>query len=92
MSAPEELKVTHCNLLKFGCDQQWHALTETGDPRVRFCERCREPVHFCSSQAEFQHHAAQHHCVAFAASASPETAPWSRFLIGEADPEGVFLD
>jgi hypothetical protein len=66
-------KVTHCNLLKFQCDQNWDVLTETCDPRIRFCQRCREKVYLCFSEAEFRHHAANYHCVAIAASVWADT-------------------
>src|SRR5438045_8875219 len=64
--------VTHCNLLKFQCDQNWDSLTETRDARIRFCEHCKEAVYLCLSEAEFREHAANHHCVALAADV------WSR--------------
>ena len=60
--------VMHCNLLKFQCDQNWDSLTETRDPRIRFCEHCKEAVYLCLSEAEFREHAANHHCVALAAA------------------------
>ena len=73
MNDQPQQRVTHCNLLKFQCDKNWDSLIETRDPRTRFCQRCKEKVYLCSSEAEFRLHAANHHCVAIAASVWPDT-------------------
>ena len=92
MNNEDEPKVTHCNLLKFRCDQTWRSLTETREPRVRFCERCKEAVYFCSSRAEFDEHSAQRHCVAFAPGWRPENSTTldTSLMVGTPGPEHRF--
>ena len=91
MSTEQELKVTHCNLLKFRCDQSWESLTQTDDARVRFCQRCQEFVYFCSSRAEFEQQTAQRHCLAFVPGGwTSRGAAFYRTMVGTPSPDGVF--
>ena len=78
MNNPSGQNVTHCNLLKFQCDQKWDSLTQTRDPRIQFCEQCKEAVYLCSSETEFRRHAANHHCVALASSVWPNAESGGR--------------
>ena len=48
----------------FACPMEWGQLAETDDPKVRMCNLCDEPVHYCTSIAEARKHAVQKRCVA----------------------------
>jgi len=39
-------------------------MTATGDDAIRFCEECRESVHYCDTITTAREHAQQGHCVA----------------------------
>jgi uncharacterized protein (TIGR02996 family) len=60
------------NLLweKFGirfnviCDRRWDELTATDDNTVRFCEGCKQQVHYCDSIEAARRHAWKGECVA----------------------------
>src|SRR5262245_21146666 len=46
------------------CDKRWDELTATDDDAVRFCEGCKQPVHYCDTIQEARKQAWQGHCVA----------------------------
>jgi uncharacterized protein (TIGR02996 family) len=49
---------------QFECPKQWDKLTPTKDAKVRFCESCKQQVHFCTTLREARSRAAQRQCVA----------------------------
>lgn len=51
-------------LFDFVCDRRWDEMVTTGDDAVRFCERCRENVHYCDTIMAAREHARHGHCVA----------------------------
>jgi uncharacterized protein (TIGR02996 family) len=48
----------------FRCDRGWHQLQSTADPTVRFCDSCRQHVHYCDTITKAREHADEDHCVA----------------------------
>jgi uncharacterized protein (TIGR02996 family) len=48
----------------FMCDRQWDEMQTTDDRRVRYCDSCRQTVHFSDTIEEARHHARAGHCVA----------------------------
>jgi uncharacterized protein (TIGR02996 family) len=46
------------------CDRKWDDLQATEDQRRRFCNECRESVHYCETIGEARRHAGQGHCIA----------------------------
>jgi uncharacterized protein (TIGR02996 family) len=48
----------------FLCDRRWEGLRPTDDPAVRFCDGCRQNVHYCDTITEARRHAWEHHCIA----------------------------
>jgi uncharacterized protein (TIGR02996 family) len=58
-------KLEACRMsFRFECPKQWEQLTPTDVPKVRFCESCQQPVHFCNSLPEARDHATRGNCVA----------------------------
>jgi uncharacterized protein (TIGR02996 family) len=58
---------THLSMtwfFNFICDKRWDQMTTTDDPEVRFCEGCKERVHYCDTIVTARAHAARGHCVA----------------------------
>lgn len=51
-------------LFDFVCDKRWDQMTPTANRDVRFCEACRESVHYCDTIMAGREHAEQRHCVA----------------------------
>jgi uncharacterized protein (TIGR02996 family) len=49
---------------EFVCDQDWAAMTPTGDAAVRLCEGCQQNVHYCGTITEARKQAERGHCVA----------------------------
>jgi uncharacterized protein (TIGR02996 family) len=49
---------------RFLCDRRWEDLRTTGDGAVRFCDSCRQSVHYCDTITEARRHAEDGHCVA----------------------------
>lgn len=50
----------------FRCPRTWDALKLTADPLTRFCDACRERVHFATDLETAERLAAEGHCVAVA--------------------------
>jgi uncharacterized protein (TIGR02996 family) len=48
----------------FLCDRRWEDLRPSDDRTVRFCDACRQNVHFCDTITEARSHASDGHCVA----------------------------
>lgn len=60
-------KLEACRMsFRFECPKQWAYLNPTDDAKVRFCDTCKENVHYCDTLQEAQSHAANDHCVALA--------------------------
>lgn len=60
----EAVRLRACQLFTYRCPVSVDTLKMTDDPKVRFCEKCREEVHFCDSESELNQHAALGHCAA----------------------------
>jgi uncharacterized protein (TIGR02996 family) len=52
------------SFFEFICDKRWDELTPTDNATVRFCDRCKEDVHYCDTITEAREHAQKGHCVA----------------------------
>lgn len=48
----------------FLCDRRWEELKSTDDRAVRFCDACRQNVHYCDTITEARRHAWDGHCIA----------------------------
>ena len=48
----------------FVCDRRWEELNPTEERAVRFCEACRQNVHYCDTIVEARRHARDGHCIA----------------------------
>jgi uncharacterized protein (TIGR02996 family) len=61
---PEDARQSH-NPLRFDfvCDRRWDELSPTSDEAVRFCDSCRDNVHYCDTIMAAREHAWQGHCV-----------------------------
>lgn len=59
----DSLLIRNCPLT-FRCTQKWSSLTVTIDPRIRFCEKCVNPVHFCESDSEIADALRNNKCIA----------------------------
>jgi len=46
------------------CDKRWDEMTPTEVHDVRFCDGCKEKVHYCDTIMAARKHAQQGHCVA----------------------------
>jgi uncharacterized protein (TIGR02996 family) len=53
-------------LLRFDvlCDRRWENLQPTDDRAVRFCDACKQNVHYCETITEARRHAWDGHCIA----------------------------
>jgi uncharacterized protein (TIGR02996 family) len=49
---------------EFECPKKWENLTPTGGDLIRFCNACRQNVHYCASIDEALGHALRGQCVA----------------------------
>ena len=59
--------VEGCNVhvrFDFKCPKQWSDLVETEAPDIRFCDLCRQQVHYCTTIPEARQHAWRGRCVA----------------------------
>lgn len=73
------LEIGHCELFRFQCPQSWETMQRTDDPDIRFCEKCREHVHFCHSEEELRRHGGLGRCAAIEIQV-PERP--GRFILG----------
>jgi uncharacterized protein (TIGR02996 family) len=62
----EESRLRWRPLLRFDylCDRRWEDLKSTDDKAVRFCDACRQSVHYCDTITEARRHAGDGHCIA----------------------------
>ena len=53
-------------VLKFDflCERRWEDLQSLGEGTERFCDACRQNVHFCATITEARQHAQKGHCIA----------------------------
>lgn len=51
-------------LFEYPCDRHWEDLKSTDDKAVRFCDACRQNVHYCDTITEARRHAEEGHCIA----------------------------
>ncbi len=51
-------------LFDFVCDKRWDEMAVTDDNGVRFCEQCKQNVHYCDTIMDARKHAGVGHCVA----------------------------
>jgi uncharacterized protein (TIGR02996 family) len=61
-----EAQARSSRLLRFDflCDRRWENLQPTGDRAVRFCDACKQNVHYCETITEARRHAWDGHCIA----------------------------
>lgn len=50
---------------EFECPKNWFDLTQTYDPKIKYCETCNKNVHLCVTQEELDGHAEQGNCIAY---------------------------
>jgi uncharacterized protein (TIGR02996 family) len=48
----------------FLCDRRWEELKPSENRAVRFCDACRQNVHYCDTITEARRHAWDGHCIA----------------------------
>jgi uncharacterized protein (TIGR02996 family) len=48
----------------FMCGRRWEEMGSTASPSIRFCESCKQNVHYCDTIIEAREHALQRHCIA----------------------------
>ena len=74
---PDSAEVLNCTF-EFECPQQWGALQETANEKVRHCPACARDVHFCSTSTEMLDASIARQCIAIVAQRQPVT----RVLLG----------
>lgn len=70
----------------FRCKQQWEDLTDTEDPRARFCGECQRRVVLCERDAELHEALRQNDCVAIPVTllgAGPDCGEPSQLFVGQ---------
>ncbi len=73
------------------CDRGWEDLQPTDDRAVRFCDGCRQNVHYCDTIMEARDHAQHGHCIAVDLGVirrEDDLAP-RRMWMGRATPDVV---
>jgi uncharacterized protein (TIGR02996 family) len=76
-------------MFRFLCDRRWEDLRTTDDGAVRFCDACRQNVHYCDTITEARRHADDGHCVAVDLGVirrEDDLAP-ERLYLGRVSPE-----
>jgi uncharacterized protein (TIGR02996 family) len=75
----------------FLCDRGWEGLRPTEDRTVRFCDACKQNVHYCDTITEARDHAWAGHCVAVDLGVIRREGDLQRplFLMGRMSPEAV---
>lgn len=46
------------------CDRRWQDMQPTEQPAVRYCDSCRQSVHYCDTIMAARQHAGEGHCIA----------------------------
>jgi uncharacterized protein (TIGR02996 family) len=54
----------YLQLFELVCDKRWDELTVTEDNTVRYCEGCKQNVHYCDTLTTAREHAQRGHCIA----------------------------
>ncbi|MBS1796495.1 MAG: hypothetical protein JSS81_21775 [Acidobacteria bacterium] len=68
-------EVYNCFEYAFRCPRTWESFAPTDDPKIRFCDECRQNVHLCETPEELRANVERLFCVAFPpAGFSGETA------------------
>jgi uncharacterized protein (TIGR02996 family) len=49
---------------EYQCPKGWTELKPTNDSGVRFCEHCKQDVHYCDTITTARQHVSQGHCIA----------------------------
>jgi hypothetical protein len=62
--AEAESRPFHVVRFDYICDRRWEDLRPTEDGAVRFCEGCRQNVHYCDTIMEAREHAQHRRCIA----------------------------
>ena len=61
----QNLDVHECPIeFRIKCPKKWNAMRRTKIEGIRFCEACREEVHFCGTIQEVQHARSAGFCIA----------------------------
>ena len=85
LAVVSQLLVEKCEIrFEFQCPKQWENLRPTADVKVRSCDACRKPVHYCDTIDEARLHAIRGECVAV--DCRPERTPgdlaWKGLQVG----------
>jgi uncharacterized protein (TIGR02996 family) len=58
-------RIETCDLeFELECPRRWDQLTPTDARSVRYCDTCKQQVHYCASKTEVRKHARFGHCIA----------------------------
>jgi uncharacterized protein (TIGR02996 family) len=62
---PEGVAGRRIPLVRFDflCDRRWEDMRPTEDGVVRFCDGCRQNVHYCDTIMKARQHAQRRHCI-----------------------------
>jgi uncharacterized protein (TIGR02996 family) len=74
------------------CDRRWENLQTTADQAVRFCDSCRQNVHYCDTIMEARKHAQNGHCIAVDLGVirrEDDLAPRRLMMLGWPSPESI---
>jgi uncharacterized protein (TIGR02996 family) len=74
------------------CHRRWEDLNTTEDQTVRFCDGCRQQVHYCDTIMEARKHAKNGHCIAVDLGVirrEDDLAPPRLMMLGWPSPESV---
>ncbi|MCL1495190.1 MAG: hypothetical protein M1G31_31235 [Pseudanabaena sp. Salubria-1] len=86
---PLNSEIWNCDkLLEFRCSQRWQGLTETSNPKQRYCQACQKNVHLCSTPEEFITNGKLGYCVAIPVDLTPSKAIMLR-VVGRPSHEEV---
>jgi uncharacterized protein (TIGR02996 family) len=73
---------------EFVCPKRWEKLTATDDVKVRTCDECKQPVHYCASIPAARTYALSGECVAvdLGLPRTPNDLASRRMLLGKIAP------
>jgi hypothetical protein len=66
------IELRNCRF-KFDCPKRWDGLERTDKANVRYCDHCKEDVHFCDTTRELRDAIEKNLCVAISTSAADPT-------------------
>ena len=55
--------ISNC-VFGYECDQTWENLKDLGEPSIKQCERCNEPIFFCDTADKLMEAIQNKQCVA----------------------------